>query len=282
MANNAQATKVELSPSENLRLAKEAASNRIRSSLISLDDEKTHPNGRDHLVNQPEYNSQPGAPEEDLPPEGDVDWKKRHDDGRRYQTQLTDTVKQQADKIAELEAEKLIKEKTSLPRTEAELVAWKESNPEMYDTMLTLIRMETNDLTKEYNSLQKKTKHEVVFQEVLKAHPDAGQIRQSEDFLNWFQAQPRGIQSLIESTLSSEIIRGIDMYKSDTSKGVQQPSVPNKDIDSSLMVTTKGSTTPPTNQGQVWSREQIKNMSDQDYGKYREEIKKAMNEGRIV
>lgn len=201
---------------------------------------------------------------------------KRISDKDRYITELKQ-------KLTELE--NAHKEPVKLPKSEEELASWMSRNKEQADLLVTLIAKQNESLAKdiqaaraEFAEIQRKNQNEILFQEVLKTHSDAGQIRASEDFKLWFAEQTPTVQALIESTNSQDIIRGISLYKSD--KGITSKSKSaGKSASDADFVSTKSTVSMPQDQ-KIWLQSEVAKLSEAQYAKHRDEIKAAKREGR--
>jgi len=203
---------------------------------------------------------------------------KRISDKDRY---ITELKQQMADLKASMENEPV-----KLPKSEEELASWMSRNKEQADLLVTLIAKQNETLVKElqatkasFEEIQRKNRNEVLFQEVLKTHSDAGQIRESEDFKSWFADQTPTVQALIESTSAQDIARGISLYKADKGIGTKTRKS-GKSAEDADFVTTKGGSNLPT-PGKVWTASEVKKLNDRQYAQYRDEIKAAQREGRF-
>lgn len=214
-----------------------------------------------------------------------TNWKKRHDDVRTYANDLqlenTDLRKQLEDAG---------KKPVQLPMSEDQINNWRKENPQSFDTIVSIVRQELPDLTnevqkvkQELDAVKKRTASEQLFQEILKVHGDAGQIRQSDKFKEWFKIQPKDIRALIESPMSSVVCRGIDMYKSDVgiNKQKRDETPFSKSEDAASAVTVKGAPSVPTDgKAKLWTASEVSKLSSKQYMQYRNEIKRAKVEGR--
>lgn len=206
-----------------------------------------------------------------------VDWEKRYSDARRYQQELQD-------KIKELETIAVSKTKEALPKSEAELAAWKKDHPDLYDTIRTVYAKEAEDLVTQVNaakneldSIKNANKKESVFSEVLKEHQDANQIRNSQQFKEWYGNQSAGVRSLIDSFDARDISRGIHLFKADTTTTPQ--GNPYKSAEAAGAVDTRSSVSMPT-QTKAWTPQEIAKLSPAEYAKHRDAINKYINEQR--
>lgn len=204
-----------------------------------------------------------------------VDWEKRYSDARRYQQELTDKIKDLESKLTSETKESI------LPKSDVELEKWKSEHPELYDAVVTVYRKETEQINTELEKakaeleqIRTSNKKESVFNEVLKVHSDADSIRRSGEFKEWYTTQSSGVQSLIDSLDSRDIVKGISLYKADkglTTQG-KPPTNPYKSAEAAGAVDVNNSTQLPT-QPKAWTPEEVKQLSPEQYAKHRTAIK---------
>ena len=83
--------------------------------------------------------------------------------------------------------------------------------------------------------LLKKKKAEV---ELMRIHPDFDQIRESDDFHNWAEEQPKWVQNaLYENQEDAKSARAIDLYKVD--RGITANKTSNSDKEVATQVKDK-------------------------------------------
>ena len=123
---------------------------------------------------------------------------------------------------------------------------------------------------------------------LLEKHPDFDEIRNSDEFQEWANSQPKSIKDWIfnnpsDATLAS---RALDLFKKDIGLDVQQVTQPKSNSKQTKqsaadMISTKTTSVEP-NQQRVWSEREITAMSVAEFDKYESEISDAMQEGRII
>lgn len=219
----------------------------------------------------------------------EVDWKKRHDDGRAYINELQS-------KLRELETKQVAPEATTpklvLPKSEEEVDEWKQANPEIYDQVLTIVKKETQltaseleEAKRELKALREKEANERLFREVVSVHSDADEIRKSQEWVEWFNEQTPLVRSLVESNNARDVIRGIDLFKKDTGFGSAYSRTPNvpasKSVEAAGAVTTATARMAPVTDVKVWTMSEINKLSPKEYAAYKDQIYKARRENRI-
>lgn len=191
-------------------------------------------------------------------------------------------------KLAEASAPKL-----ALPKTKEEMEAYRKQYPEAMDVFQTLAiqtaRQEANELTKaldEVKSFQAELKEKEAFKKLLDIHPDAMEIRSSEQFHTWYNEQPSVIQKILsESTDITAVAKQLTLYKLEV-LGINPKAVKKEEtksiLDASIGVDVKGKPE-ITSQKKIWTQTEI-NAICADYNtwlKYRVELDDAHREGRV-
>lgn len=265
---------VQIGPSDNLKMGKVGGSKFMRSSIQRPTEHISLRDGSVPLDPQPQPAPDGQSPEAPVTSTNtdDTNWEKRYADARRYINDLTDRIKV----LEQTPKEEQIK----LPKTAEELESWKKSQPETYDAMLSMIRMENASLMDELQTLRAETQNQRIFKEVLKAHPDAAEIRESQKFVDWFNVQSNGVKALIESYDAIDIIKGIKLFKDETGVATKTSTVEHKSADSAALVDTRSSVSIPTG-GKIWTSAEIRNMPIGEYAKHKAEILQAYREGRV-
>ena len=105
--------------------------------------------------------------------------------------------------------------------------------------------------------------------ELLKAHPDFGEIRDSDEFHNWAEEQPKWVQDALyeNDNDARSAARAIDLYKSD--KGIGKSTKEKSDKGAAMEVGTKSTKTKvdATDSGKKILESSVQKMSAQQYEK---------------
>ena len=116
-------------------------------------------------------------------------------------------------------------------------------------------------------------------------HPDFEDLRGSAEFHAWAKEQPEQIQDWIYNnpdnvTLAS---KAIDLYKLENGITQTKSQPKSKKVQGSAadMVSTK-TTSVDAKQPKIWTEGEIAAMSLDQFDRYEDEIKLAMEEGRVV
>ena len=228
--------------------------------------------------------------EEEVQPKQKTNYKKRYDDLKRHYDQKLSEFKQR-----EQELEAVAREAQPVyepPRSEEELEAFKQEYPDLYGTVESVAHMQSQkqvaDLEAQLTAIRQR-ESEVMRREaetsLKERHPDFEDLRGSDEFHEWAKDQPEQIQSWIYDnpdnvTLAS---KAIDLYKLENGITQTKSQPKSKKVQGSAadMVSTK-TTSVDTKQPKIWTEGEIAAMSLDQFDRYEDEIKLAMEEGRVV
>jgi len=119
--------------------------------------------------------------------------------------------------------------------------------------------------------------------EIREAHSDFDKLRDSDEFHNWVEEQPKWVQNaLYENTDdAASVIRVIDLYKVDN--GLTRSDTKNKRKAAASLV-DRGSKTKvdPTEMSDRIKESDIAKMSDAEYAKHADKITEAHRSGKII
>ncbi len=173
-----------------------------------------------------------------------------------------------------------------LPKTDAELAKWKKTHPEQVDLILTLIGKQNEGTAEEVKKAREElaqirntTKSAELFGEVLKVHPDAGAIKKSPEWLEWFNEQTPATRALVESPNVTDIARGIGLYKADKGITATPKSTGKSEADAAFVSTRKQHQTPTG--PKIWTKSEVSKLTIKQYAASRDEIKQAKAENRF-
>ena len=221
------------------------------------------------------------------------DYKKRYDDLKTHYDRKQNESKQ---KTEELEAKLRIAEKNqamanySPPKTDDELKKFKEKYPDVYDVVETISQKQAvrqvETLQDEVKTLRKREEDLVVqsaYRELLTAHPDFNELKDTSEFLEWVEGQPPSISDGVTKNNkdSKWAIRVLDLYKAD--KGLSK-SKPKSNISAARSVTkttAKSVNVSGNSDKRIWKASEIQKMNPNVYEKFEKEIDIAFKEGRV-
>ena len=217
------------------------------------------------------------------------DYKKRYDDLKKHYDSKLNEFKSREQELIE-EASKNRTEYIA-PKSEEELEEFKTQYPDVYEVVETVAHLQSEskskDLEKKLSKLQER-EQTIVRKEAEKRlnenHPDFSNIRNSDEFHNWAESQPKAIKDWIYSNSSDADLasRALDLFKKDLGiEAAPKKTTSKKTKSAADMVSTKTKAVEPK-QDKVWSEREIAALSMAEFDKYEKDISDAMQEGRII
>jgi hypothetical protein len=218
-------------------------------------------------------------------------FKKRYGDLRRHsQKQQADLQKQIDDLKSQLEMS--TKQQIKLPKTEQELTEWAREYPDVAKIVETIAIKKAKEQSSELEERLKKidTMHieaqkEKAEAELMRLHPDFDQIRDTDDFHNWVEDQPKWVQQALyeNETDALSAARAIDLYKADMGMVKKQRS--NKELEKDAakgIRTSRGSGPDATGESGSIRESEVERMSAKEYEARQEEIANAIRTGKFI
>ena len=218
-------------------------------------------------------------------------FKKRYSDLRRHQQKQAEEFK------AELAAmksqlEKATKKEMKLPKSDEDIEQWAADYPDVAAIVETIAMKKAAEQStaleermKAIDDMQTSATKDKAEAALMQMHPDFDEIRDSDDFHNWAEEQPKWVQDALydNDNDARSAARAIDLYKADMGIAAAKKSTkPNKDAAKS--VTTKNARSKPQeDESSSYLREsQVDKMSAQEYEKHSDEIMEAIRSGKFI
>jgi len=216
-------------------------------------------------------------------------FKKRYGDLRRHQ-QTKEKEYENRIKALEEQLAESTRSEIKLPKSDEDIEAWAKQYPDVAGIVETIAikkaREEAQgleDAKKEIKEMKNATARERAEVELMKAHPDFGEIRDSDDFHNWAEEQPKWVQEALydNDTDARSASRAIDLYKADMNITTKK-SVSTKDAARS--VNSRSSRDKPNVDGKegTFTESQIAKMTPQQYEKASDQIMEAIRTGKFI
>ncbi len=216
-------------------------------------------------------------------------FKKRYGDLRKHQQQQQKSLELKIESLEE-QLSKATKKEIKLPKTESEIDEWAKEYPDVaaiVETIAIKKAKEQSDVLEEkmkkINEMQLNASKEKAEAELLKLHPDFTEIRESDDFHDWAEQQPKWVQdALYENDEDARSAgRAIDLYKADKNISEVKKS---SNKDAAKAVNTRGEkSTPVTNENSKHLKEsEVQKMSAAEYEKRSDEIMEAIRSGKFI
>ncbi len=214
-------------------------------------------------------------------------FKTRYGDVRRH---LAAKEKEYNAKIKELEDKLGQTEKLVPPKSDDDIAAWAEKYPDVAGIVETIADKKAKQMfdkanlqIEELNKAKEEATRSRAENEIREAHSDFDKLRDSDEFHNWVEEQPKWVQNaLYENTDdAASVIRVIDLYKVDN--GLTRSDTKNKRKAAASLV-DRGSKTKvdPTEMSDKIKESDIAKMSDMEYAKHADKITEAHRSGKII
>ena len=231
------------------------------------------------------------APNEDSS-NNNHNYKKRYDDlKRRYDQKLGEFRQKEMGFEARLQSSQ---PQYEAPKSQEEIQEFRNTNPDLYDTVETVAHSiaanQLDSLQPRLSALEQR-EHEIAMREaeqsVRDSHPDYDDLRGDPDFHAWAEEQPEQIQDWVYRNPDNVALasKAIDLYKMESGKGQNSPKRRSNSRQESKqsaadMVSTKTTNVEPQ-QKRIWTETEISKMSLDQFDKHEEDIRLAIDEGRI-
>ena len=230
--------------------------------------------------------AQKPKPEAELSDE-EKSFKTRYGDVRRH---LAAKEKQYNAKIKELEEKLGQTEKLVPPKSEEELAAWAEKYPDVAGMVETIADKRAKQMfdkaniqLEELSKAKEEATRSRAENEIREAHSDFDQLRDSDEFHNWVEEQPKWVQNaLYENTDDApSVVRVLDLYKVDNGLTRSDRKSKTKAAASLVDRGSKAKVDVDESSGRI-KESDVEKMSAKEYEKNAESIHEAMKSGKFV
>ena len=287
MAEQAQEMVVDATPNKTAFVAKPSThEDRIKKDEQELEELKKQAQGETEETvedKKTEEEEEPKSAEERT-------FKKRYGDLRRHSQEKEREFQKQLDSLKE-QLEKATKKEIKLPKTEAEIEEWAKEYPDVAGIVETIAIKKAKEQSdslekkiKEIDELNAKTAKERAEVELLQIHPDFADIRESDDFHEWADEQPKWVQDALyeNSQDARSAARAIDLYKSDRNIGTKEKVNSGKEAAKAVATKTKKSMPDTTGKNSMIKESDVQRMSADEYEKNSNIIMEAIRAGNFV
>ena len=216
-------------------------------------------------------------------------FKKRYGDLRRHAQKKEQDLQKQIDELrTQLEAS--TRKEIKYPKSEDELTQWMQKYPDVAKIVETIAMKKAKEQASEFETkfkqiddMKAEAMREKAEAELMRLHPDFNDIRDSDEFHDWVEEQPKWVQDALYDNDNDAVsaARAIDLYKSD--KGIKtKKSSSSKEAAKSIG--TRGErSSPDADDTKSHIREsQVARMSSQEYEKREDEIAEAIRTGKFI
>ena len=254
---------------------------RIKKEEEELEQLIAEQKGEEEQVEEPKETEPTNAEERSF--------KKRYGDLRRHQQSKE---KEYEDRINALQQQLTdsTKSEIKLPKSDEDIEAWAKQYPDVAGIVETIAIKKAREQSeglearvKEIDEMKATATREKAEVELLKLHPDFGEIRDSDDFHNWAEEQPKWVQeALYENDEDARsAARAIDLYKAD--KNIKpKKSASSKDAARSVGTRNERSKPQSDPMGNAIRESDVQKMSAVQYEKNSDEIMEAIRTGNFI
>lgn len=217
-------------------------------------------------------------------------FKKRYGDLRRHSQQQQLALQKQIDELR-TQLTQSTEKQIKLPTNEDDLAKWAATYPDVAKIVETIAikkaKEQTASIEQRFAALdeqEKLTAREKAELELMKIHPDFDTIRDTDDFHDWADEQPKWVQQALyeNDTDARAAARAIDLYKAD--RNMAKAKSKKEDTSAAQSIRTRGERSAPTGNDTegVMYESQVAKMSSKQYEANEEAIMKAMQTGKFV
>jgi len=239
-------------------------------------------NGEEEAPEDVEQEAEPANAEEKT-------FKKRYGDLRRH---MQDKEKEFQDQLNELKKQltDATKKEMKLPKSDEDIEQWAKDYPDVAAIVETIAMKKASEQAagleermKMIDEMQQSASKEKAEAELMRLHPDFGEIRDDDDFHEWAEEQPKWVQTALydNDNDARSAARAIDLYKADRGITTKKKSS-NKDAAKSVDTKTSRSKPQDDEQSTYLRESQVQKMSPQEYEKRSDEIMEAIRTGKFI
>jgi hypothetical protein len=217
-------------------------------------------------------------------------FKKRYGDLRRHSQEKEKQFQKQLDDL-KAQLEKATKKEIKLPKTEEEIEEWAKEYPDVAGIVETIAIKKAKEQSdalelriKEIDELNARTTKERAEVELLRIHPDFAEIRESDDFHEWADEQPKWVQDALyeNSEDARSAARAIDLYKSDRNIGKKEKVDSSKEAAKAVSTKTQKTVPDTENKNSVIRESDVQRMSADEYDANSDTIMEAIRSGNFI
>lgn len=236
---------------------------------------------REDAENQASVEAEPTNAEE-------KSYKKRYADLRRGSQKAKEDLENRINSL-ESQLKQSTAQEMQLPKSDEDIDAWARQYPDVAAIVETIAikkareqQIGLEDKVKEIDAMRESATRDRAEVELLQAHPDFGEIRDSDQFHNWAEEQPKWVQDALYENENDarSAARAIDLYKADMNIKTKKPN----SRDAAKSVNTRNSRSQPnaSSNNTKMSESLVNKMSTKEYEKHQDEIMEAIRTGNFI
>ena len=208
---------------------------------------------------------------------------------RRHQQKQAEEFKTELEELKR-QLKHATKKEMQLPKSDEDIEQWAADYPDVAAIVETIAMKkareqstEIEERLKAIDEMQNNATKEKAEAQLMQLHPDFGEIRDSDEFHDWAEEQPKWVQDALydNDNDARSAARAIDLYKADMGITTKKAKT---DKDAAKSVSAKNSRSKPQeNEASTYLREsQVQKMSPQEYEKRSDEIMEAIRSGKFI
>ena len=217
-------------------------------------------------------------------------FKKRYGDLRRHTQEKEQQFQKQLNDLKS-QLDKATKKEMKLPKSDEDIEAWAKDYPDVAKIVETIAMKKAmeqskalEERVKQIDEMQISAVKDKAEAQLLSLHPDFNEIRESDDFHNWADEQPKWVQDALyeNDNDARSAARAIDLYKGD--RGIGKTNKTKSDTSAAKAVNTQSTKTKIDADGSSNKiRESaVQKMSAKEYESKSESIMEAIRSGNFI
>jgi len=284
MAENAEIMAEEMQPPKKVAFANRKYTNEEKRKMEEEELQKMIEEQQGTAEAEPEepQEAEPANAEEKT-------FKKRYGDLRRHTQEKEQEFQKQIDELKK-QLDSATRKEIKLPKSDEDIEAWAKDYPDVAAIVETIAIKKAKEQSsaleervKAIDDMQSSAKKEKAEAELMRIHPDFGDIRDSDEFHEWAEEQPKWVQDALydNDNDAKSAARAIDLYKADKGISAKKPA---SSKDAAKSVETRNTRSKPQDdEASTYLREsQVQKMSPQEYEKKSDEIMEAIRSGKFI
>ena len=217
-------------------------------------------------------------------------FKKRYGDLRRHTQEKEREFQKQLDDLKEQLA-RATKKEMKLPKSDEDLEAWSREYPDVAKIVETIAMKKAREQSAELETRLKKIDEmsaealkDKAEAELMRLHPDFDEIRDSDDFHEWAEQQPKWVQDALyeNDNDARSAARAIDLYKAD--RNISKSTKTQSDKSAAMVVGAKNTRTQvdAAESGKKIRESDVQKMSAAQYERQADAIMEAIRSGNFI
>ena len=216
-------------------------------------------------------------------------FKKRYSDLRRHQQKQAEDFKTE---LAELKRQlsDATKKEMKLPKSDEDIETWAKDYPDVAAIVETIAMKKASEQSsaleeriKAIDEMQLSATKEKAEAELMRLHPDFDDIRDSDQFHEWAESQPKWVQDALyeNDNDARSAARAIDLYKADMGIGKTKSK---SDKEAAKSVSTKNSRSKPqeNEEASYLKESDVQHMSAAEHENRPDEVMEAIRSGKFI